>query len=147
MLCMRCHKNQATKTKECEENGKKTSSFYCADCFHTLFLCAEEQTQPSPIKCPYCGKSKDSVLRSGLVGCANCYKSFAKELMPMIVKTQGEETHDGKTPVATEMRDRYKIRFEELQVLIRQRTEEQDVEKVKEYSQESRRISALRGGR
>ena len=112
-----------------------------------LFLCAEEQTQPSPIKCPYCGKSKDSVLRSGLVGCANCYKSFAKELMPMIVKTQGEETHDGKTPVATEMRDRYKIRFEELQVLIRQRTEEQDVEKVKEYSQESRRISALRGGR
>ena len=147
MLCMCCNKNQATKTKEFEKNGVQTSGFYCSDCFHALFLSVDEHTQPSPAKCPYCGKSKDSVLRSGLVGCANCYKSFAKDLMPIIVKTQGEEAHDGKTPIATDMKDRLKIRFEELQVLIRQRTEEEDIEKVKEYSQESQRINKLRGGR
>lgn len=147
MLCMRCKKNQATKTKEWVEDGKKTSGFYCAECFHALFLSAEEHTQPTPSHCKYCGKSKESVLRSGLVGCGNCYKSFSKELMPLIVKTQGEKTHEGKTPLAIEMQDRCKIRYQELQVLIRQRTEEEDVEKLKEYSQESSRIRTLCGGK
>ena len=145
MLCMHCHKNQATKSKEEVVDGKKTSSFYCADCYRALFLVADD-VKTSPTKCPYCGKSKDSVLRSGLVGCANCYTSFAKDLIPIIVKTQGERTHDGKTPLATDRKARLQIRLDELQVLIRQRTVEEDIQKIAEYTKESMRIKALKDG-
>ncbi|MBQ8427876.1 MAG: hypothetical protein IJX18_01325 [Clostridia bacterium] len=143
---MHCKKNQATKTKEEMMDGKKTSGFYCAECYRTLFLSTEESAKLSPVKCPYCGKSKESVLKSALVGCANCYTTFAKELMPLIVKNQGERAHGGKTPYAMDRKARLQIRYDELQVLIRRRTEEEDVKKVEEYSKESMRIRRLQEG-
>ena len=147
MLCVHCQKRQATKTKEEELDGKKVSRCYCAECYNALFLGVDESAQPSPAKCPYCGKSKESVLRSGLVGCANGYKAFEKELIPVVVKAQGERVHTGKQPYATDRKARLQIRYNELQVLIRQRTEEEDVEKVAEYSRESKRIKTLKDRR
>ena len=146
MLCMHCKKNQATKTKEEVVDGKKTSGFYCAECYRALFLAMEEPVKLSPAKCPYCGKTKESVLKSGLVGCANCYTTFAKELLPVIVKAQGERAHKGKTPYSTDRKARLQTRYNELQVLIRCRTEEEDVKKVEEYSKESMRIKRLQEG-
>lgn len=147
MLCVHCQKRQATKTKEEVVEGKKISRYYCAECYHALFLGVEENAQASPSKCPYCGKSKDSVLSSGLVGCANCYKAFEKELLPIVVKTQGDRAHTGKQPHALDRNARLQARYNELQTLIRQRTEEENVEKVAEYSIESKRIKALKDRR
>lgn len=143
MLCMHCGHNQATKSKEVVEGGKKVSKFYCAECFRTLFQPEEEKVQ----KCPYCGKSKDAVLKSGLVGCANCYTTFSKQLLPIVQKTQDSVLHTGETPKEADREVRLKIRLRELQVLMDKRMEEENVEKVKEYSKESRRISALMGGK
>ena len=146
MLCCHCNKNQATKAKERLVDGKRTSSYYCAECFRTLFLTVEEDTPASPAKCPYCGKAKAAVLRSGLVGCANCYTVFHKELVPIIVKTQGEESHAGEAPYASR-EERLQTRYNELQVLIRQRRVEKDFDRAKEYTKEISRITALKEGK
>ena len=92
-------------------------------------------------------KSKDAVLKSGLVGCANCYTTFSKQLLPIVQKTQDSVLHTGETPKEADREVRLKIRLRELQVLMDKRMEEENVEKVKEYSKESRRISALMGGK
>ena len=145
MLCNHCKKRQATKTREERIDGEKTSGYYCADCYHALFLSADE-AKPSPSKCPYCGKSKENVLRSGLVGCAYCYQVFAKELIPVIIGAQGDRAHVGESPALTKQ-ERLQKRYEELQVLLLESTEAADLEKVKEYSKESIRIKALITGR
>ena len=148
MLCSHCKKKQAIRTKEIVTDTKEVvRAWFCAECYHALFLLPEDYAQPSLEKCPYCGKSKVSVLRSGLVGCANCYNAFAKDLFPFILKTQGDEAHNGKQPPALTKEDRLQIRYNELQVLIRQGLEEENVEKVKAYSQESARIKSLKGGK
>ena len=146
MLCCHCNKNQATKVKERYVDGKKTSSYYCAECFRTLFLIVEENAPSSPSKCPYCGKDKEAVLRSGLVGCANCYTVFHRELVPLIAKLQGEESHAGEAPYASR-EERLQTRYNELQVLIRKRRSEKDFDRAKEYTQESSRITALKEGK
>ena len=145
MLCNHCNKRQATKTREEIVDGEKTSGYYCADCYHALFLVADE-IKVSPQKCTYCGKSKESVLRSGLVGCAGCYQSFAKDLLPLIIKTQGDRAHIGEAPAAT-MDERRAKRYEELQVLILESEAAQDKEKAKEYYREMLRIKAWKGGK
>lgn len=145
MLCMRCKKNQATKTKERTVDGKKKTEYYCADCYRAAFLLPEEFSNGKSVrKCPYCGRDKEKVLKSGLVGCANCYASFADDVLPIAIKMQGDGVHAGKAPYAVKRADRLEIRYRELQVLIRKHTEEQNLEKVKEYSQESRRIRAMK---
>ena len=145
MLCNHCKKSQATKTREEKIDGEKKIGYYCADCYRALFLSADE-AKPSPAKCSYCGKSKDSVLRSGLVGCAYCYQEFARELVPVIIQSQGDRAHVGEAPALTKL-ERLQKRYEELQVLLRESMEAEDIEKVERYSKESLRIKNLLTGR
>ncbi len=46
--------------------------------------------------CPRCKTSISEFLRSGIVGCANCYKIFEKEIREMILQKQGSINHVGK---------------------------------------------------
>lgn len=46
--------------------------------------------------CPRCKTSLTELLRSGIVGCANCYKVFEQEIREMILKKQGSINHIGK---------------------------------------------------
>lgn len=99
MACGHCGKNQAVKTYEEIKNGKKQVEYYCLDCYHRLFLYADELEGDLALSsCPYCGTSMAEVKKSKLVGCANCYKMMSANILPMIKKMQGEKAHDGKTP-------------------------------------------------
>lgn len=46
--------------------------------------------------CPKCKTSLVEFLRSGIVGCANCYKVFEVEIKNMILRKQGSINHIGK---------------------------------------------------
>ena len=46
--------------------------------------------------CPKCKTSLGEFLRSGVVGCANCYKVFEVEIKDMIFRKQGAINHVGK---------------------------------------------------
>ena len=99
MACGYCGKNQAVKTYEEIKNGQKQVEYYCLDCYHRLFLYADEAAGDlSLADCPYCGTSLAEVKKSKLVGCANCYKMMNGGMQPMIKKMQGEKAHRGKTP-------------------------------------------------
>ena len=47
-------------------------------------------------RCEYCGSSFNDIVKSGMVGCANCYKKFEDKLEPSILKIHGNTRHLGK---------------------------------------------------
>lgn len=66
--------------------------------------------------CPKCGTTLEEFRRTGLLGCAICYRAFAEEIMPTLRLVQGSVLHTGKHP-AERSEERYSIRLEQ-QLLI-----------------------------
>ena len=102
MLCCHCKKNQATKTYDRITDGKKQTEYYCLDCYHRLFISIEADAAEGKggdrqiAMCPYCGTSEEDFRACGLVGCAQCYQSLSKAVIPVVIRLQGTETHCGK---------------------------------------------------
>jgi len=49
-------------------------------------------------RCTFCSSTFDDLVRSGKIGCAECYKVFAEELRPSVEKIHGKEKYMGKRP-------------------------------------------------
>ena len=47
-------------------------------------------------QCPQCKTTLFEISRSGVVGCATCYKIFENEIKNIILKNQGSINHIGK---------------------------------------------------
>ena len=48
--------------------------------------------------CPKCGMTENELSRTGQVGCAECYKTFADILNPYIKRVHGSDEHKGRVP-------------------------------------------------
>ncbi len=92
MYCMQCGR-PASKYKIVVD-GEEREAVLCPACYAALTA----GEKPKVRRCPSCGMTFEEYLRTGLVGCARCYRTFRRELMPAILKLQGSCTHTGKTP-------------------------------------------------
>ena len=124
MLCDICQKREATihikgiigklqKTlnlcAECAAEHEKTAgihfgAFNLAEMlFHFNPAEAEEKPRaeaPGPV-CPTCGWTGEKLRKSGgKLGCADCYRTFADVLKPLLKQIQMGERHLGKRPGA-----------------------------------------------
>ena len=53
--------------------------------------------------CPRCGTTIEDFRRTGLVGCAECYRVFRAEILATVRRVQGNHTrHTGEIPAASE---------------------------------------------
>lgn len=138
MLCGNCKKNQATKTYEQTKNGKREVEYYCLDCYHKLFTCAE----PSYTSCPYCGTTAADVKKRKIVGCAHCYQTLKDALAELIAAMQEDERHEGKRPYDTDS-ERIMRRRAELREIQTRAQENKDYERARECE---RAASALEEG-
>ena len=121
MLCVRCKKNQATKTYERLKNGNKEMEYYCLSCYSHVF--SEMVETPVYSACPYCGTTSTEIKKRNLVGCAYCYKLLEPTLYPMIKKMQNATVHVGIAPYETTAEQTEK-RCQELQALSKKCYEE-----------------------
>lgn len=48
--------------------------------------------------CKTCGMSLQEFKRNSKVGCADCYKNFAEDLLPVVKRLHGTAKHNGKVP-------------------------------------------------
>lgn len=153
MRCCNCRQNQATKTYEQMKNGKKSVDYYCLDCYHRLFLSAEEAGGETSLSaCPYCGQTKAEFRAKKLVGCAYCYRTLSDAVLPTVIKMQGVMAHKGKRPPLDQdvdgtlhvqkenetgdlsyRRARFKKQCHELELIIEKLLKEGDVAGAKEY--------------
>jgi protein arginine kinase activator len=119
MLCDICKQNVASvhltqmvegKTKKvdlCEACSKEKgvddpTGFSLADLLLGLGAAQEvEQALPSgEAKCPRCGFTHSDFKKTGRLGCAECYKTFAEGLDGLLKNMHKGTKHVGKSPVS-----------------------------------------------
>lgn len=115
MLCQYCGKNPAVIRVKTILDGFPSDFSLCAECAGRLGygnllivmgaglqdvpedLLFGEGGDPAPLRCGGCGSSFADIVRTGTVGCAECYRTFADQLAPLIRRIHGGVTHRGKT--------------------------------------------------
>lgn len=122
MLCQACGKKTATTHIKTVINGKLTEYHLCSDCaqqkgYGDLFsnwgmdfsnllggFIGNEFAPTKAARCPTCGASFEEITQSGKIGCADCYKAFREQLLPLIQRIHGTSRHKGKVPGGSALR-------------------------------------------
>ncbi len=121
MICQHCNKNEATAHIKKNINGRREEMHLCAQCAKELGV-MEEFRIPSMSdlfadsflgnflgagaaamnslagieRCQTCGSSFNDIVKSGHIGCSDCYDKFSDKLEPSIRKLHGKTKHIGK---------------------------------------------------
>ena len=85
MRCFRCGQNNAAYEVFLSSPQGVVRELLCEKCLSSGKFPAQTRAGARPIQtaaCPYCGMTMSEYLQTGLVGCAQCYSVFAKELAP-----------------------------------------------------------------
>ncbi|MCD8200768.1 MAG: hypothetical protein LUD47_01670 [Clostridia bacterium] len=114
-LCMRCGEREATHKIEQIVNGRYVKLYLCDECFVEMggeiknFMPFSDvfgmSSAPRETRCPTCGTAYSSYLKTGLLGCPDCYETFRAQLEGQIKKTQGALYHVGKDKPSDEERE------------------------------------------
>ncbi len=122
MVCQVCGKKTATTHIKAIVNGKLTQYDLCADCarekgygglfpsWHLDFgsllggLIGTERPSEEVQRCEKCGASFAEIAKTGRLGCAECYRTFRSQLLPVIQRIHGTTRHKGKTPGSSALR-------------------------------------------
>lgn len=167
MLCQNCGKNEATTHIKQIINGDMAESHLCPDCashlgysdmFSGFGLNLSElfggflgDMMPSisagkTQRCEKCGSSFDEIVRSGKVGCADCYRTFYDKLLPSIQRIHGKIKHSGKVSTATPAEPKIETteeKIKKLKAAMNDAVAKQDFESAAKIRDE---IKALEGG-
>lgn len=119
MLCQNCQKNEATTHIKRIINGEATQTHLCSDCakslgydsvfsdfgfnFSDMLSSFFNDTQSAmlgsrTLRCEKCGSTFNDIVRSGKIGCADCYRTFYDKLAPSLERIHGRTVHEGKIP-------------------------------------------------
>ena len=93
MVCTQC--GRPASRYHIAAGGKEYVAVLCPECYAALTAARAEAR-----RCPSCGMAFEDYRRTGLVGCAECYRFFRRELTPAVKGIQGGTAHTGKTPGA-----------------------------------------------
>jgi protein arginine kinase activator len=93
-LCETCAQEKGTDFK---------THFQMGDLMSSLIGASDKPAKGSAEKrlagkCPECGLTYEEFGKTGRLGCAYCYDSFSKLLMPLIKRVQRSLQHIGKKP-------------------------------------------------
>lgn len=125
MLCEKCHKREARIYYTEIIGGKKKEQYLCETCAsqYTSFQIEKngvdvnlsgllgsilssyygekaqvpENTEKTKA-CPSCGMTYEEVLKTGKLGCAECYHNFGEMIERTLRQIQGADSHIGKRP-------------------------------------------------
>ncbi len=118
MLCENCGKREATTHIKHVENGEARQLDLCSECaanlgyedifggfgfnlselFTNFFGDNTARLPDKTVRCEKCGSSFNDIVKTGKVGCAECYRTFYKKLLPSIRQIHGKVNHIGKKP-------------------------------------------------
>lgn len=119
MLCENCSSREATTHIKKVENGRATRLDLCSECaanlgygdifgdfgfslrdlFSNLFGDSALMLSEKVERCEKCGSSFNDIVKSGCVGCSECYRKFYDKLLPSVQRIHGKALHTGKKPV------------------------------------------------
>jgi len=114
MICKSCGVNHVTTHVKKMINGQMTEIYLCSECAKKLgFFAANNfemanmwgalfaQTPREAAKasvCDKCGSTFREIIKTGRMGCPECYSVFYDDLLPSLTKIHGNAAHEGKIP-------------------------------------------------
>ncbi len=117
MICTICGSKFAKEYRHKQE-GREIVLTLCESCYADLYSGQESEDFFASFvgrtggkqsrACPVCGLTLADFRRTGLLGCADCYSAFRRELLPTIRYVQGKLRHEGKAP-SGEADERYDL--------------------------------------
>lgn len=163
MLCEYCKKNPATTHIKTIINGKLTEYSICAECAQRFgygslltnlgynfggllgefFSETDVSGSSDTVRCELCGASFDDIIRTGKVGCAQCYQTFSDRLIPLIEHIHGNTKHRGKVPGGNMLQSRPK---EQLSLMKRELRKAIDTENFEHAADLRDKIKELERG-
>ena len=147
MLCNICKQNEATvhltqivqdkmqKVDLCEACSKEKgvsdpAGFSLADLL--LGLGASQEIEQAAagveLKCPACGFTQADFKKSGRLGCAECYGTFAEGLGALLKSMHKGTRHTGKAPMAQQQARDASAKLKQLQKRLDKAVSDEDYE-------------------
>ena len=154
MLCEECGERQAEVVRTTVINGESTSRHLCRECLKkyqtgdlqsvlaAVLSAMAEKKQVPEITCPRCGETYAEFQKTGMLGCAECYAAFRRELTPLITRVQGRTQHAGRRPPVSEEEQARQTRMEALRAQMEAAVAEENFEEAARLRDELRAIAA-----
>ncbi len=111
MLCEECGEREAAVVLTTVINGESTTRNLCRECVKKYQKGGDVSTLLAAIlssmykarsssgkSCAHCGMTLEEFNKTGMLGCAECYRTFREELDPMLNRIQGRTQHAGRRP-------------------------------------------------
>lgn len=156
MKCDRCNEKPAVIRITQTVNGKTEDLHICRDCSNKLQAeyakhswaklfqdnlfggwlggtggipsFGAEDDSVEQMRCTECGTSYDDFRRTGLFGCASCYRSFNENLDKMFLRVQGGTRHTGRPAIGAEQEALILNRINDLREQQKQAVDNEDYE-------------------
>lgn len=167
MLCEKCKVKEATTHIRRVINGVSSEHHFCAACaaqagvdlkspfsmgLNSLLGSvfgevnrAQTPAMSDEVRCTGCGATYRDIARSGQVGCAQCYETFADQLMPTLQRIHGRTRHAGKLPSSAGERAKNLRQIDELQHKLSEAVEKQEYEEAARLRDEIRQLKESAG--
>ncbi len=175
-MCEECGVNEACYTISVMMGGEITQRHLCADCMAKMNMnlaagnikhllsaimsaitgsageaanaavpenAAEDATAPV---CERCGTTFSQFVKSGKLGCPQCYKAFREQLTPMLQQIHGRVQHAGRQPLHDEAAQRRRAVYDRLSRQLEQAVAVEDFETAVVLRDQLRYLSTLEGG-
>ena len=157
MLCQNCGKNEATTHLKRIINGEAAETHLCSQCaaalgYNSVFSdfglnlsdlfggffgdMPVSRLSNRVIRCEKCGCSFDDIVKSGMVGCADCYTTFYDKLQPSLQRIHGKTTHQGKFPQGASEEVKKAHKLSELRAELNKAIDEQNFERAAQLRDE-----------
>ena len=159
MLCEECGKNQAEVMMTTVINGQSTTRHLCRQCLKkyqagdlqavlaAVLSSMTAITHAADAVCPRCGQTYAEFQKTGMLGCAECYQAFRKELTPLITRVQGRSQHAGRRPPVSEEEQARQTLMEEIRALMEAAVAEENFEEAARLRDELRAMAPAREDR
>lgn len=156
MLCEECGTRPAEVLMTAVVGGQTTTRHLCRECVKkykagdlqavlAAVLSAMAQKEQAPeITCPRCGETYSEFQKTGMLGCAECYQAFRKELTPLIARVQGRAQHAGRRPPVSEEEQARLNQMESLRSRMEAAVAEENFEEAARLRDELRAMTPAR---
>lgn len=166
MLCQKCGKNEANTHIKQVINGEFEEIYLCSECakkmgytdsfsgfgfdlssfFPSFFSQPKASLGEGTVeRCPKCGTSFGEIVKSGKIGCADCYEKFYDLLVPSIRRIHGKTRHNGKIIDSSEKTIREETveeKIEKLKIRLEQSVEKQEFEEAAQLRDEIKALES-----
>lgn len=165
MICQNCNFMEANVRFTQIINGNKAEMYLCENCaaekglkgieipfgindflssFISMNAMPSAQYMPavkSIRACKTCGMEYDEFLKSGRLGCVNCYSTFGNKLNGLVKKLHGNVAHKGKVPGAKQGDEKKQpTQIESLKQMLTKAIEREEYEQAARIRDEIRKL-------